>query len=103
MNVIKDISVTDSFLSLDKGTRGCQEDSYDECTTRKCRNTFINKCQCLPFQIRLNEEVSISSAAINSKFNQMYKEYCLMTACWKGDNRVSCSHKRSVPKKHRKL
>ena len=50
-NVIKEISVTDSFLTLDKDIRGCQEESYDECTTRKYKNTLINQCQCLPFQM----------------------------------------------------
>ena len=56
-NVIKEISVTDSFLSLDKDIRGCQEESYDECTTRKYMNTLMNKCQCLPFHLRLSNKV----------------------------------------------
>ena len=58
LNVIKEISVTDSFLSLDKDTRGCQEESYDKCTTKKYKNDLINNCQCLPFRLRLTEEVS---------------------------------------------
>ena len=58
MNVVKEISVTDPFLSLDKNIRGCQEESYNECTTRIHMNALISKCNCLPFQLRLNEEVS---------------------------------------------
>ena len=58
LNVIKEISVTDSFLSFDENIRECQEESYDECTTKKYKKTFLNKCKCLPFQLRLNEEVS---------------------------------------------
>ena len=57
LNVIKEISVTDSFLAMDKNIRGCQEESYDECTTRKYKENLENKCQCLPFQMRITEEV----------------------------------------------
>ena len=57
LNVIKEISVTDSFMSMDKDVRGCQKESYDECTTRKYINALMNKCQCLPFQFKLNEKV----------------------------------------------
>ena len=55
LNVIKEITVTDSFLSLDKDIRGCQEESFDECTARNFKNTLMNKCQCLPFQLGLSE------------------------------------------------
>ena len=58
LNVIKEISVTDSFLSLGENIKGCQEKSYDDCTTKKYTDTLTDKCQCLPFQLRLNEEVS---------------------------------------------
>ena len=55
--IIKEIGVTDSFLTLDKDIRGCQEESYDECTTKKYKNDLITKCQCLPFHLRFTEEV----------------------------------------------
>ena len=58
LNVMKEVTVTDSFLSMDKETKGCQEESYEECYTWKYTNALINNCQCLPFQLRLNEEVS---------------------------------------------
>ena len=32
LNVMKEITVTDSFLTLDKETRKCQEERYDDCT-----------------------------------------------------------------------
>ena len=57
LNVIKEISVTESFLTLDENTRGCQEESFDDCTTKKYINALINKCKCLPFQIRLTQKV----------------------------------------------
>ena len=58
LNGIKEISVTDSFLSLDENIRGCQEESYDDCVTKKYTDTLTDKCQCLPFQLKLYEEVS---------------------------------------------
>ena len=48
---MKEITVTDSYLSMNKNERGCQKESFDECTTRKYKNTLINQCQCLPFQM----------------------------------------------------
>ena len=58
LNVIKDITVTDSFLSLPEHIRGCQEQSYNEYATEKYEKDLLNKCQCLPFQFRLSEEVN---------------------------------------------
>ena len=60
MNVIKVITVTDSFLSMDKNIRGCQQESFDDCMTEKYINNLKNFCQCLPFQLRLYEEVCIT-------------------------------------------
>ena len=57
LNVIKEVRVTDSFQSMGKDIKGCQEESYDECTTRKYMNTLMNKCQCLPFHLRLSNKV----------------------------------------------
>ena len=58
LNVIKEISVTDSFLSLNEHMKGCQEEPTDECTNRKYKTTILNQCNCLPFQLRWNEEVN---------------------------------------------
>ena len=57
LNVIKEVRVTDSFQSMGKDIKGCQEESYDECTTRKYMSTLIRNCQCLPFKLRLTDEV----------------------------------------------
>ena len=59
LNVIKEIKVTDSFLSMEKDIRGCQEESFDDCTTIKYKTVVLNKCQCLPFQLRLSKEVCL--------------------------------------------
>ena len=56
-NVIKEIAVTDSFLSLADDIKGCHEQILSECITRKYNNALLEKCQCLPFQMNLTEEV----------------------------------------------
>ena len=57
LNVIKEISVTDSFLSSTELMKECQVEPTDECTTKKYKTTILNQCNCLPFQLRWNEEV----------------------------------------------
>ena len=66
LNVIKEVTVTDSFLSMDKEITGCQKESYDECATRKYLNALINNCQCLPFYLRLTKEV-VSTKMLQTK------------------------------------
>ena len=56
-NAIKEIAVTDSFLALDEDKIGCQRESIDDCTTNRYLNDMIEKCQCLPSEIRLNNKV----------------------------------------------
>ena len=49
MNVLTEIEVTESYLALDKGIRGCQnEEPLNNCTTRQFIETFLEKCGCLP-------------------------------------------------------
>ena len=56
MNVLTEIEVPESYLALDKDIRGCQnEEPFDNCTTRQFIDTFLDKCGCLPLNIRLNE------------------------------------------------
>jgi len=62
LNVIKEIKVTDSFLSLDEYIRGCKKGSYDECSSRNYMNTLLNKCQCLPFQLSLTNKTQLCTA-----------------------------------------
>ena len=59
-NVLKEISVTDSFLSLNKEIRGCQEESFGDCVARTMKTSFLKECQCLPFQLRFSKEVAVN-------------------------------------------
>ena len=53
---IKQIVVTESYLGLDEDVRRCQNvEVFETCTTESYRETFINKCNCLPFNINDNE------------------------------------------------
>ena len=56
LNGVQEVTVTDSFVSLDEDIRKCKEESYDECTFQKYYSALINKCQCMPFQIRLLQQ-----------------------------------------------
>ena len=58
LNSLKVIEVKDSFLTLEKKVRECQKESIGDCSTTKFLNSLLNKCQCLPFQLKfLYDEV----------------------------------------------
>ena len=58
LNVIKEVTVTDSFLSMDKDVRGCQAgETHDSCVTANYIEAIKNKCRCLPLSLRLSKEV----------------------------------------------
>ena len=56
LNVVKEERVTEAFLGLDKEVRGCQNHELQEdCQTRYLITTALEKCECLPFNIRTYE------------------------------------------------
>ena len=58
LNVLKEISVTDSYLGLDQSTRRCQnEEPLNDCMTRTHKKNILQKCGCLPFNMRLSDDV----------------------------------------------
>ena len=58
LNVIKEISATDSFLSMDENIRQCQDDeTFNECVTKIYIHNLIDQCNCLPLNLRLTNEV----------------------------------------------
>ena len=53
LNNVKQISVTDDFLTLDEDVKNCQnKESYMNCNTKVYINTLLKDCKCLPFTIR---------------------------------------------------
>ena len=51
INVVKMITVKDSFLELDQSDRGCQnEESLDTCTSRIFTGNIFKKCGCYIFK-----------------------------------------------------
>ena len=54
---MKEISVTDSFMGLDKDARKCQIETYDDCKTRLYIEHLKQICGCLPLSLRLSREV----------------------------------------------
>ena len=60
LNVVKEIKVTKSFLGLDEKTKECQNEmQFEECTTSLYLEKIKNSCKCLPFNLWLNNSVSI--------------------------------------------
>ena len=55
---MKEIKVTDEFLTLDKTVIKCHiDESLQDCKTRKYIDAAIEQCKCLPFAIRYDDEV----------------------------------------------
>ena len=58
VNVIKEITTTSSFQSMERNERKCQNDkSFDECVTSNYIDNINKKCKCLPLNLRLTEKV----------------------------------------------
>ena len=57
---LKEISVTESFMGLDRDTIKCQNiESYNDCKTRLYVRKIRNECGCLPLSLRLSEQVKM--------------------------------------------
>ena len=58
LNTVKEFEVTDDFLSLDFQKIDCQnKESITDCKTRLHREALLTQCKCLPFNIRVSDEV----------------------------------------------
>ena len=52
LNNVKEIKISDEFLSLDKAIIKCQnKESLQDCQTREYIDAAIEKCYCIPFAI----------------------------------------------------
>ena len=61
--VVKEVSVTDSFLTLPVKTKKCQkENTFDECTTQRYIENLKIKCNCLPLQLGLYQKESLEDS-----------------------------------------
>ena len=65
LNVVKEVKVTDSYIGLDQGVRGCQtHETYDDCSTKQFLEDVQNNCGCIPFNIRLNSQFQVITLII---------------------------------------
>ena len=55
----KETTVTDSFLGMDENTRGCQDEKAFNCSTQKHIDAFLDKCGCLPLNMKLSDKVCV--------------------------------------------
>ena len=52
LNVVKEVTVTESYLGLDKSVTECQMvEDFQECGTQHYITTLMRKCNCLPFAV----------------------------------------------------
>ena len=59
LNNLKEITVTDSFIGLDRETKNCQNvEAYDKCKTQSHIHNLRQECGCLPLSLRLSEKVN---------------------------------------------
>ena len=66
---MKEISVTDSFMGLNRDTRKCQNvETYDNCNTRLLLENLRKECGCLPLSLILSKKVKECKATIFSRF-----------------------------------
>ena len=57
INILKEISVTESYLGLDQEIIKCQNiEPLDNCTTRQYITSLLSKCGCVPFNMRLSNK-----------------------------------------------
>ena len=53
LNVVKDIKVTDSFMSLSQRAKQCQnKEAYLDCKTEEYLHALVDTCKCLPFGLK---------------------------------------------------
>ena len=58
MNALTESKATNSFLGLTEEDRKCQNvEPLFNCTTRQYMDTLMQECGCIPFNIRLSDEV----------------------------------------------
>ena len=56
----RQIGITESYLGLDPVLKGCQnEEPLHNCTTRLYIQKLLEKCDCLPLNLRTSNEVSL--------------------------------------------
>ena len=84
LNVMKEVKVTDSFLGLDQVVRGCQnQESLHDCSTRNHIDTYLDKCGCLPFNMKFSHKVNRLKTVL-VKLRGFFWIYIFMAGTWKG-------------------
>ena len=62
LNALTESKATNSFLGLTEEDRKCQNvEPLFNCTTRQYMDTLMQECGCIPFNIRLSDEVKKSN------------------------------------------
>ena len=51
LNVVKDIRVSDAYMSLDDSIRLCSSESYESCFSRIHLERITQQCGCIPLHL----------------------------------------------------
>ena len=78
LNSVKYISVTDSFLGLDRAVKKCQSiETIDNCKTRLYTEKMRKNCGCMPLSLRLSEKVFLMIFAPGLGLKRHQETSCL--------------------------
>ena len=59
LNNVKELEVTNEFLTLEKSIMNCQNyESLEDCQSRKYIEAMVKHCNCLPFGTTSKNKVS---------------------------------------------
>ena len=74
---MKEIEVSDSFLTLDVDSRKCQNiETYNDCKTRLYIKNMTQVCGCLPLSHIMTEEVCDMYKTIFDFLTTLKRMYC---------------------------
>ena len=80
LNVVKEIQVTESYLTLEDDLRKCNnEETSDDCANHLYIDTFLKKCNCLPLRLQLKNEVKLLLYLIEKTSND-FRNICVLQA-----------------------
>ena len=77
LNVVVESRGTESFFGLESDVRGCQdEEPFLNCTTRLFIKKALENCKCLPFNIRIENQVLFKFLNHQTKKNYIQTKIC---------------------------
>ena len=64
MSTLKMIAGTDAYMAMSKEEKGCQSESFEECSMRQVFAELQKECRCVPWSLRYFQKVSINDTVL---------------------------------------